>query len=133
MNLIHTDLVVLITGTGWRGSDPLSSAEIWSPTGLTCNIPDMTKGRQYHVQFTDGDAVTVCGGEDDNTCETLKDGQWRLSQTLKQNREGSTVWTTGDGTYIMGGYKPASAHKTSEKTSIDGSLERGFSLKYEAR
>lgn len=125
--------VVLISGSYRDSRAPLSSAEIWSPTGLTCNIPDMTKGRKFHVQFTDGDVVTVCGGEDDNTCETLKDGQWTESQTMKQNRYASSVWKTGDGTYIMGGWYPESAHKTSEKINTDGSLERGFSLKYEAR
>ena len=121
--------VVLVTG----GGTPQSSAEIWSPTRLNCNIPNMTKGRKYHVQFTDGDAVTVCGGGNDNTCETLKDGQWRVSHTWQQTRSSSSVWKSGDATYIIGGWDPESVSKTSEKINTDGSLERGFSLKYEAR
>ena len=124
--------VVLITGS-FRGSDdPLSSAEVWSPTGLTCNITDMTKGRKFHVQFTDGEFVTVCGGQNDNTCETLKNGWWRPSHTLKQNRSSSSVWKTGDATYIMGGWD-SSARTTTEKIGNDGSVEAGFALQHDTR
>ena len=120
--------VVLISGSYRDSRAPLSSAEIWSPTGLTCNIADMKKGRKFHVQFTNGDVVTVCGH--DNTCETLKEGQWRVSHTLQQRIIRSSVWNTDDGAYIMGGSdEPISTTKIGDNRSVDP----GFQLKYKTR
>ena len=90
----------------------------------------MTKGRTFHVQFTDGDVVTVCGGYKDKTCETLRDGQWRVSHTLHVSRHVSAVWTAKDASYVIGGMEPQ--EKTSEGIKSSGRVFTGFALKYGA-
>ena len=94
----------------------------------------MTKGRFSHVQFTDGDAVTVCGGWEDKTCETLKNGQWRVTHTMQKARSYSAIWTTEDRPYVMSGYRERwGEDKTSEIPLKDGRVASGLTLKYNAK
>ena len=123
----------MITGSRRSTHNSLSSVEIWSPDGITCNISDMTKSRYSHVQFTNGDAVTVCGGWEDKTCETLKNGQWRVTHTMHKVRSYSAVWTSKDWPYIMSGYRDKGEDKTSERPLKDGRVAFGLTLKYNAK
>ena len=115
--------------TGGLG-DASRSAEVWSPSGLSCDVGDLTTKRRYHVQFD----TTVCGdndGDDKRTCERLEDGAWRkLSTALIQRREASAVWIRDEDSYIIGGYD-SSARRTTEKLNNDGTVEEGFRLEYD--
>ena len=112
------------------GGDDKRSAEVWSPSGLSCDVGDLTTKRRYHVQFD----TTVCGewvGDDKRTCERLEDGAWRkLSTTLNQKRVGSTVWIRYEDSYIIGCYD-SSARRTTEKLNNDGTMMEGFRLEYD--
>ena len=116
-------------GSSWEKG---SATEIWSPGGQACDTPDMTRGRWGHAQFTVRDTVTVCGGSLENTCETLKDGQWRLSHALYQIRDRPSVWNAGNETYIIGGSHSHGSHKTTDKINNDGcsGVEKGFAVRY---
>ena len=48
--------------------------------------------------------------------------------TLLQSRTGHVSWATEDGVYLMGG---EIGKKTTELLKEDGSVEDGFSLKYD--
>ena len=92
----------------------------------------MTKSRYSHVQFTNGDAVTVCGGWEEKTCETLKDGQWRVSHTMQKGRSNSAFWRAGNRSYIMSGYHKQYDDTTSEIALNDGRVVYGLTLIYNA-
>ena len=116
--------------TGGLG-DASRSAEVWSPSGLSCDVGDLTTKRRYHVQFD----TTVCGEfdrDDMRTCERLEDGAWRkLSTTFNQKRYGSVVWIRDEDSYIIGGDDSSSARRTTEKLNNDGTVEEGFRLEYD--
>ena len=129
--------VVLINGglNGTSDMDILKSAEIYNPvTKTSCSlpkIPDQVPGRRY---FSD-DGGLSCGGDIADTktnCVKWSPafGNWTKSHTLRQKRMLHVSWATASGVYLIGGwYSPG----TSEKVKLDGSVEEGFSLKYESK
>lgn len=77
--------------------------------------------------------MVICGGDDEDTCESLKNGQWTRSQLrLKEKRADSTVWKTTNETFVIGG-SSYYALISSEKIAQDGKIGRGFRLRYEAK
>merc|ERR1711971_202316 len=119
--------VVLITG-GANGGE-LKSAEIFNPvTKTSCSLPEIPVARWHHSQ----DGGLACGGRSDNTRKTCvkwspASGTWTQSHTLSQKRRDHVSWATASGVYLIGG---GSSPRTSEKVKLDGSVEEGFSLKY---
>ena len=114
--------VVLITG-GYNGAS-LKSADIFNPvTNTSCSLPQLPEARHLHSQ----DGGLVCGGY---KCVKWSpaSGTWTQSHTLRQKRGGHVSWATASGVYLIGGYD---SRRTSEKVNLDGSVEEGFSLKYE--
>ena len=85
----------------------------------------MTKGRGRHVQFTVGRKAVVCG--EDNTCETLDNGQWKPSYKMRKERRHSTVWTTDDSSFIIGG---VSSMQSTERIFDNGTVAEGFKLTF---
>ena len=57
-------------------------------------------------------------------------GTWNQSHTLKQRRFNHVSWATASGAYLIGG-RDSPSLRTSEKVKLDGSVEEGFSLKYD--
>ena len=88
----------------------------------------MTKGRGRHVQFTLRKKAVVCG--EDKTCETLENGKWKLTHTMQKRRRHSTVWTTDDSTFIIGGF---SSEKSTERIFDNGTVAEGFKLHHDIR
>ena len=119
--------VVLITA-GYNGGY-LKSAEIFNPvTKTSCSLPQLPEARYYNSQ----DGGLVCGGWLNTTRTTCvkwspTSGTWTKSHTLKQNRSHHVSWATASGVYLIGGKQ---SQRTSEKIKMDGSVEEGFSLKY---
>ena len=123
-------LAILITG-GYRGGRYLKSAEIYFPSNNTsCSLPELPKKRGYHTQ----DGPWACGGYSSSTrrtCDKWSQGNWtRQSLSLKEERQDHLSWATASGVYLMGG---TYSQWTSELVKEDGSVEKGFLLKYETR
>ena len=122
--------VVLITG-GYNGGF-LRSAEIFNPVTKTrCSLPQLPEGRNHHSE----DGGLACGGGSAATQTTCvkwspASGTWTKSHTLRQNRSAHVSWATASGVYLIGG---SFSKRTSEKVKLDGSVEEGFSLKYDTR
>ena len=119
-------LVVLITGGYSSGS--LKSAEIYNPiTKTSCSLPELPEARRRHTQ----DGGLACGGYPHQTsCVKWSpaSGTWTKSHTLRQKRYEHASWATASGVYLIGGLDSL---RTSEKVKLDGSVEEGFSLKYD--
>ena len=123
------DLGVLISG-GHNGRY-LQAVEIYNPaSNTTCSLPKLPEARMYHTQ----DKELACGGFPGShtmtTCVkwSSESGSWTQSHTLRHRRFGHVSWATEDGVYLMGG---TSSSKTTELVKADGSVEDGFSLKYD--
>ena len=121
----------MITG-GYNG-DVLRSAEIFNPvTKTSCSLPQLPEARRSHSE----DGGLVCGGGYNAATQTScvkwspASGTWTKSHTLRQERYGHVSWATASGVYLIGGWY---SKRTSEKVKLDGSVEEGFSLKYETR
>ena len=118
--------VALITGSGGNGL----LTEIYNPdTKVGCFLPELPESRWLHTQ--DGDLT--CGGgrtSTQNTCVKWSPsfGNWTQSHTLRQRRYNHVSWATASGVYLMGG---DFSKRTSEMVKFDGSVEDGFSLKYD--
>ena len=118
-----------MTGKDNYGSE---HAEIFKPnTNTRCTLPDLPEKRVGHTQ--DG-GLTCGGGRYDvrKTCVKWNpiSGTWNQSHTLRELRKGHKSWATASGVYLLGGYDQVSK-MTSEKVNMDGSVEEGFSLKYD--
>ena len=127
MNMIfYFVIVVLITG----GYDKVRSAEIFNPdTKTSCSLPELPEVRYDHSQ----DGGLPCGGGAGQTsCVKWSpaSGTWTKSHTLRQGRSLHVSWATASGVYLIGG---SASPKTSEKVKLDGSVEEGFSLKYNTK
>ena len=126
------DLGVLISGGYNRNGAVYQSVEIYNPsTNTTCSLPKLPVGRYGHTQ----DVNLVCGGPSSSTRTTCvkwssESGSWTQSHTLHQSRVYHVSWNTEDGVYLMGG-NYGSNMKTTELVKADGSVEDGFSLKYD--
>ena len=126
--------VVLITG-GYNGAS-LKSAEIFNPvTNTSCSLPLLPEGRRYHSQ----DGGLACGGnrkqEDEEPLTTCVQwspvsGSWTKSHTLREKRHAHVSWATASGVYLIGSHDSL---RTSELVKSDGSVEEGFSLKYQTK
>ena len=138
---IHgADKAVLITG-GINSGNKLRSAEVFLPaTGHSCRLPDLPDNRWGHTQ----DGGLTCGGFDygspaDQRISCLKwspdSGSWTLSHTLTEERDNHVSWTPDPslGTYLIGKFSSYNNMRTSELVKPDGSVEQGFSLKYDTR
>ena len=121
--------VVLITG-GYNDGVFFKSAEIFNPvTNTSCSLPQLPEGRSCHSE----DGGLACGGYPTLTsCVKWSPatGTWTKSHTLRQKRRYHLSWATASGVYLIGGQYSG---KTSEKVKLDGSVEEGFSLKYDTR
>lgn len=124
--------IVLITG-GFIDGKPLKSTEIYNPVKYTsCQLPQLPEDRYEHSQ----DGGLACGGNtDDATKKTCvkwspESGTWTQSHTLRENRAAHVSWATASGVYLIGGHYSL---RTSEKVKLDGSVDDGFSLKYDTR
>ena len=91
------------------------------------------KGRSFHSQ----DGELACGGGGTSAKKTCvrwspASGTWTKSHTLREPRYGHVSWATSSGVYLIGGDLSL---RTSEKVWVDGSgsVENGFSLKYDTR
>ena len=81
----------------------------------------------------------MCGGGFTKGTTCLKwapdAGTWTQSHdSLSEQRAGHVTWipVSGKGTYLIGGFESASK-RTSTIIKNDGSIETGFSLKYDTR
>ena len=126
-------LAILITGGAARGGY-LKSAEIYRPSDNTsCSLPELPEGRAHHTQ----DGPWACGGivlEEDRTertCDKWSEGSWTpRSLSLREKKEGHVSWASASGLYLMGGEYN---RKTSELVMVNGTVEKGFPLKYDVR
>ena len=117
----------MITGGTTTNNDGLTSAEIFNPvTKTSCSLPELPEERYEHSQ----DGGLLCGGENGTTCLKWSPatGTWNQSHTLRHPREDHVSWATASGVYLIGGLY---SRRTSEKVKLDGSVEEGFTLKYE--
>ena len=124
---------VLISGGVINGAI-IKSVEIYNPvTKTSCSLPKLPQGRWWHTQ--DGE-IACGGGSGSGTTQTTcvkwssESGTWTQSHTLRQSRFAHVSWSTDDGVYLMGG-KDSSSRRTTELVKEDGSVEDGFSLKYD--
>ena len=126
-------LVVLISG-GIGINGILQSVEIYNPASNTsCSLPSLPEARYDHTQ----DGELACGGwggyptNATTTCVKWNSdsGTWTHSHTLRQSKASHMSWATEDGVYLLGG--GAYQKNTSELVKVDGSVEDGFSLKYD--
>ena len=127
--IFHLLIVVLITG----GYDKVRSAEIFNPdTKTSCSLPQLPEVRYQHSE----DGGLACGGDagDATRSSCVKwspaSGAWTKSHTLREKRALHVSWATASGVYLIGGKY---SQRTSEKMKMDGSVEEGFSLKYDTR
>ena len=119
--------------TGGRNNFRLKSAEVFNPvTKTSCSIPQLPEGRYYHSQ----EQGLVCGGGYPDPIGTTcvkwspASGTWNQSHTLLVKRFAHVSWVTASGVYLIGGEW---SRTTSEKVKMDGSVEEGFSVKYDIR
>ena len=126
----------MITG-GWGdgdGNGRLRSAEIFNPVKKTsCSLPQLPEAKLTHSE----DGGLSCGGNSaTHTTETTcvrwspSAGTWNQSHTLRQRRQHHVSWATASGVYLIGGWDNL---RSSEKVKLDGSVEEGFSLKYDTK
>ena len=117
---------ILITG-GWISPELkryTKTAELWSPSGFQCFLPELNTAREFHTQS----GLTACGGgylggTARTNCETLlSNGQWSNSYTLKSERYGHSMWKSKDGIILIGGYDKT---KTTELIKSSESEESG--------
>ena len=127
--------VVLITGSNHLVFS--RTAEIYNPlTKTSCSLPQLHDSRYSHS--LDGDLACGGGGYPNQSPLTncVKwspvSGTWSQSHTLRQKRFAHVSWATASGVYLIGGTNSYS-QMTSEKVKDDGSVEEGFSLKYDTR
>ena len=125
--ILYCVIVVLITG----GHAKVRSAEIFNPdTKTSCSLPQLPEVRYDNSQ----DGGLPCGGGAGDATRTScvkwspASGTWTKSHTLRQRRSVHVSWATASGVYLIGG---SASPKTSEKVKLDGSVEEGFSLKYD--
>ena len=122
---------VLITGSVVGN---MKSVEIYNPlTKTSCSLPQLPVSSRYqHTQ----DGELACGGGGSRSAQTScvkwspVSGTWTKSHTLRQTRYGHVSWATASGVYLIGGHY---SRRTSEKVKEDGSVEEGFSLKYDTK
>ena len=130
---------VLITGGGDSSNRYRRSTEIYNPVSKTsCSLPKLPKeskgkgkGRSFHSQ----DGELACGGGGTSAKKTCvrwspASGTWTKSHTLREPRYGHVSWATSSGVYLIGGDLSL---RTSERVWVNGSVENGFSLKYDTR
>ena len=115
------------------------TAEIYIPsTNKTCTLPNLPDRRTYSTV----NGNLVCGGlhakpspGSRNTCIKfdLTSGAWTSAYTLDGGRRKHVSWTpqSGSGTYLMGDYP--SINRTSSLLKPDGTVESGFSLRWNLR
>ena len=127
----NTFLILGVLISGGSNGGALQSVEIYDPaTNTTCSLPQLPEGRYYHTQ----DGWLACGGPQGENAETTcikwssDSGTWTESHELNENRAGHVSWATADGVYLMGGL---SSVRSTELLKEDGTVEAGFSLKYD--
>ena len=137
MILSFLDMSVILI-TGGFSNNPVDggsgTAEIYNPaTDTSCLLPKAEfPGGSYHSQ----NEALVCGGREGNdvltTCSVFNppSGKWIPFNNLAQKRFAHASWDTGNEVYLIGGFGDQSK-KTSERVKMDGSVEEGFSLKYD--
>ena len=94
-------------------------------------MPQLPEVRLYNSE----DGGLACGGILAATWTTCikwspTSGTWTKSHTLRQRRSVHVSWATASGVYLIGGIY---SNRTSEKVKLDGSVEEGFSLKYNTK
>ena len=113
---------------GQSGSNTLDLVEMINLETMTSCVVNVKLDVPRRLHTGDGDLV--CGGSDDDwnihsSCYNIVTG---TTISLNNGRHSHTSWTTGDGTYLVGGFD-GSSYKTTEL--ITGSTtQAGFTLKY---
>ena len=123
-------LVVLISGGYWSSST--ATVEIYNPaTNTGYSLPQSFEARYWHTQ----DGGLVCGGgaaagHSPFSCDKWNSdsGTWTQSHTLRHVRQAHVSWETENGVYLMGGWH---SKNSTELVKKDGTVEDGFSLKYD--
>ena len=120
---------ILITG-GFNtnnGGERLNSVEIYNPTTRTsCSLPQFPETRS-HTQNGD----LACGGDGGSqSCDKWNSatGTWIRTNELRERRIEHVSWSTSSGIYLIGGWYSGN---TSEKILEDGSIQKGFDLRYD--
>ena len=120
---------ILITG-GYSRRGVQKFADIYIPSSNTsCSLPELPGARARHTQ----DGPWACGGHGSGssmTCDQWSEGSWTRSHNLGLLRQGHVSWASASGVYFIGGEY---SRKTSELVKEDGSVEKGFKLKYNTR
>ena len=139
---------VLITGGKPDTPYPYSTAELYLPsTGVSCTLPSIPGYPEGGYNWWDHTVTRgglICGGQwYDRSCllwspdtgiwEDPGAPAWGDWNTLDIPRYEHVSWTpsSGNGTYLMGGFLPGGNPTTTLITS-DGSQKQGFNLQYEA-
>lgn len=118
--LIYPALLI----TGGLHSD--RKAEVFFPP-YSCKLPDLPESRYYHTQ---NGFLTCGGGNSQKTCNKWdpETGTWPLSHNLPSGRS-ELSWTTGSGTYLIGGYWENWDHaETTTLVKRDGTVVPGFKV-----
>ena len=117
---------LLIAG-GLKGR-VLDTVEMFDLENLTSCLVTVTLD-QPRLDHT-GDGDLVCGGVGEywnllSTCYNIVNG---TTINLTNGRQLHTSWSTGDGTFLIGGEQLANNHRTTELIS-GGSTQAGFQLR----
>ena len=119
---------ILITG-GYG----LNTTELFLlSSGTSCTLPPLPHTRYGHTL----DQHILCGGKDsEDTCLQWSPdtGTWEELLTLDVPRSNHVSWTTGIGTYLMGGHCNIGClnGNTTSLIKTDETQEPGFDLKYD--
>ena len=128
-------MAVLITG-GWRDNKGLQSAEIFNiDTNQSIFLPKLSQSKFYHTQednYACGGYETDISNSETDTCQKWDNDTetWTQSHMLTDSRYGHVSWSTSFGVYLMGGAISGN-EKTSEVMKNDGTVEKGFDLRYD--
>ena len=99
-------------------------------SNTTCSLPELPVGRAGHTQ----DGGLACGGLNSPSnqygCVKWWAGNWTwTSHFFRKKRYYHVSWSTAQGLYLIGGYSRSVT--TSDLVKEDGSVEKGFDLKYD--
>ena len=111
----------------------LNTAEVWRPgNSTTCSLPSLPVATYDHSQTS----LTLCGGRGARkSCYQFRNGGWRMSHSLREDRVGHSTWEVEGKTskiYLLGGSYIRSATST-ELLGGRCATKQGFTLKYNTK
>ena len=89
--------------------------------------PSLPSDTSYHSQTGN----IVCGvGDDDDQCWTrdTQTGEWRVSHSLGEDRQYSSLWPVEEGAIVIGGQ---GARTTAVLVTHAGDVQPAFTLQYD--